>query len=122
MKRFFLLWVLIASASALSASAAFAAEAAPSDRGEFIGTWTMRGSEGEDFQAILNADGTSTSDWGPGETGTWQVIDGKAYVTWTDGWKEIIERDGAGYRKYGFEPGKDFTDQPSNESEAVKSA
>lgn len=86
----------------------------------FVGTWKMKGSEGEVFHAVLKADGTSTSDWGPGEVGTWEVKDGKAYVTWTDGWKEIIEKTADGYKKYGFEPGKNFTDRPSNESVTEK--
>ena len=114
MKKFFSFFVLSAI---LFLGVAFAEEAAHS---EFSGTWKLKDTDGTVFHATLNADGTSKSDWGPGETGTWKQEGNQARVSWTDGWRDVIIKDANGYRKLGYAPEVPETGEPTNNAPAEK--
>ncbi len=87
---------------------------------EFAGTWKLGDSEGATFFAVLNPDGTSLSDWGPGEVGKWEEKEGSVTVSWTDGWHDVIAKKDEGYEKSGFAPGVALTDKPTNNTQAEK--
>lgn len=50
--------------------------------------------------------------------GTWVFVNGEARISWDDGWHDIIRRVGEKYEKVAFEPGKTFSDTPSNVASA----
>jgi hypothetical protein len=50
------------------------------------------------------------------------MVDGEARITWDDGWRDAIRKAGDGYDKAAFEPGKTFSDSPSNVASAKKNA
>lgn len=42
-------------------------------------------------------------------------MDGEAHISWDDGWHDVIRKVGGGkHEKLAFEPGKSFSDEPSN--------
>ena len=66
----------------------------------------------------LRADQTATKSHVPQATGTWQLVNGEARVVWSDGWRDIIRREGNRYRKIAFGPGRDF-DSPSSNTDTA---
>ena len=92
---------------------AFAQAAEISD---FSGAWKLAHTDGSTFTVNLKEDGTCTSTWAGGETGTWKVDGDRALLSWIDGWHDILIKEKDGYRKLGFAPGVAITDPPSNSS------
>ena len=90
---------------------------------DFVGKWDI-GKNPETgkvaFVMTLHADGTARKSHVPTSTGQWEVVDGEARVIWSEGWRDIIKRDGDRYRKIAFGPGKDFSSAPSNTDTAQK--
>ncbi len=87
----------------------------------FIGRWAIgqpKGGGKPNFVMTLNADFTARKSHVPGATGKWQLVDGEARVTWSDGWRDMIRRDDEQYRKLAFRPGTDFDSVPDNTESA----
>ena len=72
---------------------------------------------GGTFLITLYRGGEAKKTYGSGH-GTWTATDGEARITWDDGWRDAIRKAGDGYEKAAFEPGKTFSDAPSNVAEA----
>lgn len=90
---------------------------------EFVGDWDIGRNPDTGkatFVMSLRADMTARKSHVPDSTGTWKVVNGEARVVWSEGWRDIIRRDGDRYRKIAFAPGKDFDSPESNTDTATK--
>lgn len=87
----------------------------------FVGKWKVGDGMGGSFLITLQRNGEANKTTG-GPHGTWTVVDGEARITWDDGWRDAIRKAGDGYEKAAFEPGKTFSDSPSNVASAKKDA
>ncbi len=91
-------------------------------RNHFIGKWRVSETpEGVTFYITLEADGEAHKTVG-GSHGTWTVVDGEARIAWDDGWHDAIRKVGTKHEKVAFEPGKSFSDEPSNVTDAVNTS
>jgi hypothetical protein len=82
-------------------------------RNHFVGKWEAGKGNGGNFYITLDADGEASKTFGASH-GTWTVVDGEARISWDDGWHNIIRKVGSTHEKFAFEPGKSFSDHPSN--------
>ncbi len=89
------------------------ASASLPSRNHFLGKWEVGEGNGFNFYITLEADGEAKKSIGSSH-GTWTVVDGEARISWDDGWHDAIRRVGAKHEKFAYEPGKSFTDSPTN--------
>jgi hypothetical protein len=82
-------------------------------RNHFLGKWEVGEGNGFNFYITLEADGEAKKSIGSSH-GTWTVVDGEARISWDDGWHDAIRKVGAKHEKFAYEPGKSFTDKPTN--------
>ncbi len=82
-------------------------------KNHFVGKWQVGEGNGNDFFITLEADGDARKSLG-GKHGTWLLVDGEARISWDDGWHDVIRKVGTKHEKVAFEPGKSFSDEPSN--------
>ena len=83
-------------------------------RAHFVGKWEVgEGNGGGRFFITLEANGDARKTLGAAH-GTWTLVDGEARITWDDGWHDAIRKVGTKHEKVAFEPGKSFSDTPSN--------
>jgi len=82
-------------------------------RGHFVGKWEVGQGNGSTFYITLDADGEARKTLGSSH-GTWTLVDGEARISWDDGWHDAIRKVGTKHEKRAFEPGKSFSDEPSN--------
>jgi len=90
----------------------------------FVGKWKVGEGMGigpfdSVFYITLHPDGKADRTLGSAH-GTWTVVDGEARITWEDGWRDAIRRNGKLFEKAAFEPGHTFTDKPSNIAKAER--
>ena len=91
-------------------------------RNHFVGKWRVSETpEGVTFYITLEANGEAHKTVG-GNHGTWTVVDGEARIAWDDGWHDAIRKVGTKHEKVAFEPGKTFSDEPSNVTDAVNTS
>jgi len=89
-------------------------------KNHFLGKWKVGvGGGGGHFFITLKADGEAAKTIGANH-GTWTVVDGEARISWDDGWHDVIRRAGIGHEKAAFEPGKTFSDEPTNVADATR--
>ncbi len=88
-------------------------------RNHFLGKWQVQegGGRSRSFFITLNDDGTAEKSIGASH-GHWEVVDGEARIAWDDGWHDIIRKTGSKHEKFAFEPGRSFSDSPSNVTDA----
>ena len=87
-------------------------------RNHFVGKWRAGvGPGGGTFFITLEADGKARKSMGATH-GTWVFVNGEARITWDDGWHDIIRKVGSKHQKFAFEPGRSFSDPPSNVTDA----
>jgi hypothetical protein len=97
-----------------------AVSTSPFGRNHFVGEWKVGvGAGAGHFYITLKSDGEARKTLGSGH-GTWTVVDGEARISWDDGWHDVIRRAGTGHEKAAFEPGKTFSDEPSNVADATR--
>ncbi len=84
-----------------------------SSRAHFVGKWEVGQGNGSNFFITLDGDGTARKTLGSAH-GTWNVVDGEARIAWDDGWHDVIRKVGTKHEKVAYEPGKTFSDEPSN--------
>jgi hypothetical protein len=90
----------------------------PLGRNHFVGKWQVGvGIGSETFFITLEPNGEARKSMGASH-GTWTVIDGEARISWDDGWHDAIRKVGTKHEKYAYEPGKSFSDPPSNVTDA----
>jgi len=46
------------------------------------------------------------------------MVNDEAQVVWSDGWRDIIRKEGKRFRKIAFDPGSDF-DSPANNTDTA---
>jgi hypothetical protein len=90
----------------------------PMGRNHFVGKWKVGEGNGSDFYITLEADGQARKTTGS-PNGTWTVVDGEAHIAWDDGWHDAIRKVGTKHQKVAFDPGKSFSDEPNNVTDAV---
>lgn len=83
----------------------------------FVGKWRVGEGNGGSFYITLNRDGTASKSIGASH-GTWTIVDNEARISWDDNWHDAIRKVGNKYEKRAFEPGRTFTDTPSNVTNA----
>ncbi len=87
-------------------------------RNYFLGKWEVgTGVGGSKFFIILEPNGQAKKTLGSIH-GTWAFVDGEARITWDDGWHDAIRKVGSKHQKFAYEPGKTFSDSPSNVTDA----
>jgi hypothetical protein len=88
-------------------------------KGVFAGKWLV--GQGNDtsntFYIALEENGVATKSIGEGH-GTWVYVNGEAQVSWDDGWHDAIRKVGDKYEKFAYGPGKLFTGEPDNVTQA----
>lgn len=82
-------------------------------RAHFVGKWEVGQGNGSNFFITLEGDGSARKTLGAAH-GTWSVVDGEARIAWDDGWHDVIRKVGTRHEKVAYEPGKTFSDEPSN--------
>jgi len=100
---------------------ASATKAFPLGRNHFVGKWRVGEGNGGHFFITLEAGGEARKSIGASH-GTWTVVEGEARIAWDDGWHDAIRKVGAKHEKVAFEPGKSFSDEPSNVTDAVNTS
>jgi hypothetical protein len=89
-----------------------------SDDNEFVGTWTVKDSDGKPFEIVLAASGAAEADRdGEGMTGTWEMDGASAVINWGTGWTTKITRRGDTYVKTAYDA---TAAAPTNTSAAEK--
>jgi len=86
-------------------------------RNHFLGKWEVGNGAGSNFFITLEADGQAKKTIGA-HHGTWTVVDGEARISWDDGWHDVIRRAGTKHEKVAYSPGKSFSDDPDNVTNA----
>jgi hypothetical protein len=91
----------------------------PFGRNRFVGKWEVGvGAFGAGhFFITLDPNGEARKTLGSSH-GTWTLVDGEAQISWDDGWHDAIRKVGSKYEKRAYEPGKNFSDEPSNVTDA----
>lgn len=90
----------------------------PLGKNYFVGRWKVGvGEGGGTFFITLQPDGEAHKSMGAGH-GTWVFVDGEAHISWDDGWHDAIRKVGSKHEKFAYEPGKTFSDPPSNVTDA----
>ena len=86
-------------------------------RGHFLGKWEVGDGAGRTFTITLNDDGSA---WRSLRRvhGHWVYVNGEARVTWDDGAQDCIRRVDGQDKKFAYQAGKRFTDEPDNVAEA----
>jgi hypothetical protein len=87
--------------------------ASTAGRGHFVGKWQVGEGNGGNFYITLDADGEARKSIGESH-GTWTVVAGEARISWDDGWHDAIRKVGSSHEKRAYEPGRSFSDTPSN--------
>lgn len=82
-------------------------------RSHFVGKWEVGQGNGENFFITLEENGEAKKSIGAAH-GTWTLVDGEARISWDDGWHDVIRKVGTTHEKFAFEPGKSFSEPPSN--------
>jgi hypothetical protein len=83
----------------------------------FLGKWKVGDGMGGSFFITLERDGVASKSIRSSH-GTWTVVDKEARVSWDDGWHDAIRKVETKFEKFAYEPGKSFTDQPANVTDA----
>jgi len=82
-------------------------------RNHFLGKWEVGDGAGSNFFITLESDGQARKTLGASH-GTWVVVGGEARISWEDGWHDVIRKAGTKHEKVAFAPGKSFSDDPDN--------
>jgi hypothetical protein len=86
-------------------------------RNHFLGKWEVGQGNGTNFIITLEPDGQARKTIGASH-GTWVVVDNEARIAWDDGWHDAIRKAGSKHEKRAFAPGKSFSDEPENVTDA----
>ena len=86
-------------------------------RNHFVGKWKVGNGAGSHFFITLERDGVAKKTIGASH-GTWDLVNGEARIKWDDGWHDAIRKVGDKHEKRAFGPGKSFSDDPDNVTDA----
>ncbi len=82
------------------------------------GTWQYNSSEGKKIEVTLYNDGSALGS--DDSIGSWYSVEDRVYITWMNGWTDMLKQKGGGYEKLGFAPGVAVDATPTNTSAADK--
>jgi hypothetical protein len=88
-----------------------------SGKHHFVGKWLVGEGNGDSFYITLEENGEATKSIGTAH-GTWVYMNGEARITWDDGWHDAIRKVGSKHEKFAYTPGKSFSVNPANVTEA----
>ena len=88
----------------------------------FVGNWRVFNDEGDFFYIAINPDRTAFSTWANGQKGQWKEVKDKVTIQWSDGWTDILYRDGETVKKISFEPGREVDENPTSTANAERVA
>jgi hypothetical protein len=92
----------------------------PLGRNHFVGKWEVGEGVGRNtFTITLDPDGHARKSIGASH-GTWVLVDNEARISWDDGWHDAIRKVDDKHEKFAYEPGKSFSDEPSNVTDAKR--
>lgn len=94
-----------------------AASTPGSNEGRFLGKWKVGDGQGNIFTITLDRNGRARKSIGSAQ-GTWEMVGDEAHISWNDGWHDAIRKVGNRYQKFAYSPGKTFTDEPANVTDA----
>lgn len=116
-----LAWLLLVAVPALGCAPAPPAKTAeqppPFDP---LGHWKLAHTDGTIFYITLKPDGSGHSYWMNGSPGTWKFDGDRLVCSWDDGWTDIIFKEGDGFKKIAYEPGRKPEGKPTNTTKAEK--
>ncbi len=104
------------SSSGITTPIAIPERIVPSKR-HFVGKWLVGDGMGGSFYITLDENGEATKSIGAAH-GSWTYVDGEARIAWDDGWHDAIRKVGTKHEKFAYAPGKSFSDDPSNVTDA----
>lgn len=80
----------------------------------FVGVWEAASAVNDaPFFIALKSDGTALKTINPKARGTWKVVDGGAWMTWTDGWTDRIGHGKNGMTNEAWKPGAPTSGNPT---------
>jgi len=85
----------------------------------FLGRWQVGDGNSGTFMITLESNGEASKTLGASH-GIWTIEGNEARINWDDGWHDAIRKVHSGHEKFAFEPGKTFSDAPSNVAKAEK--
>jgi len=82
----------------------------------FTGRWKVGvgGGTPGTFDIVLRTDGTAHKSIDGGSDGTWVLVDNEARITWKDGWRDVIRKQGNKYQKVAYGPGTSLDEKSDN--------
>ena len=75
----------------------------------WVGNWIATDEWQSEFNIIIKANGSAQSDYGSGEIGEWENVDGNLKITWESGKKDYIFNGVMGYQRIRRTKQKSYT-------------
>ncbi len=82
------------------------------------GEWVIQNDKGEKITITIYPDGSVLGS--DNSIGSWFFVEEYLYLTWMDGWVDMIKKQDNHYEKFGYEPGTPTDMKATNQSEAIK--
>ena len=88
---------------------------------QFAGRWQITDDNGVTASFFsLTGDLRASKSHAPDVTAQWDIVGDEVRITWSDGWRDIVRRQGSGYVKVAFKPGTSWDDSPANTQHAIR--
>ena len=68
-------------------------------KNNWLGEWTALDQWQSEFSIKINKDGTATSNYGNGESGNWNIIDGNLQIIWNSGKSDYFFQGVMGFQR-----------------------
>ncbi len=82
------------------------------------GEWEIQNDKGEKITITIYPDGSVLGS--DSSIGSWFFVEQYLYLTWMDGWVDMIKKQDNHFEKFGYEPGTSTDSKATNQSEAIK--
>jgi hypothetical protein len=83
-----------------------------------VGEWEIQNDKSEKITITIYPDGSVLGS--DKSIGSWFFVEKDLYITWMDGWMDMIKWQDGHYEKFGYEPGTPPDLKATNQSEAIK--
>ena len=78
-------------------------------KNNWLGEWIALDQWQSEFSIKISKDGTATSNYGNGESGSWKIIDGNLEIIWNSGKSDYFFQGVMGYQRIRKEREKSYT-------------
>ena len=75
----------------------------------WIGEWVALDKWQSEFLIQINQNGTASSNYGNGDTGSWNIVDGNLEIEWESGQKDYLFRGVMGFQRISKKRGESYT-------------